>query len=106
MSWATSGSSDVARKARPRLVRKKTSSMPKMISTEAANISSGSTPRLKPGASWMLAVSMLPAASRRLSAVKATSRPFCRITEMPKVTSSGDKRSLPMVGLSRTRCMA
>ncbi len=53
-----------------------------------------------------LAVSMAPACSRRLSALKISSNPFWMITERPKVTSSGGNRSSPSVRLSTRRCNA
>ena len=45
-----------------------------------------------------------PALSRRLSAVKISSRPFWMMTERPKVTRSGGRMSLPSVRLRRPRC--
>ena len=67
---------------------------------------SGSTPTASPPPIWMLAISIVPACSLRLSAVNSSSSAFWMMTESPKVTSSGGSRSSPSVRLSMPRWSA
>ncbi len=75
-----------------------------MTATATTNCRSGSTPMNTPSASGKLAISIAPALSRRLSAVKTSSSPFWMMTDSPNVTSSGGSRSSPSVRLRSARC--
>ena len=71
-----------------------------ILQTGLLEIFSADTQKMNAGAN----VSMAPAFIFWLSALKISRSPFCRMTEMPNVTSSGGRISSPMVWLRMPRC--
>ena len=103
MSSAASWSSEVARKARPSVVRLRKSCSAAMTTTAMTKTISG----YQPTASWSvrrtLAFSRRPASRPCESAENHITSPFWMMIERPKVTRIGRVSSVPMVKLSNPR---
>ena len=103
MSSAASRSSDVARKARPSLVRARNSCSTAMTTTERRNTSSGNQPIESCSVTVTLMFSMVPASRPCESAENHMMSPFWMMIDNPNVTTIGRVSSLPSVKFSSPR---
>ena len=91
------------RRGRARCDRRAGSAAP-TTSTAATRLSSGMMPTAMPPPSGSETPASSPIGSRRVSAEKASRRPFWMMIDRPKVTSSGGRMSVPSVRFRSKRC--